>query len=279
MKNSLWLALFNFLRTFCWFTTIPVCSTLNWIADHKLRPENHIIEWGIDHWQYRYLPIAPIANLIYCMLMCLPVWFITKNPQITSAVCACLYVLNENLHFDALADTVDSLYASTDKERVMRDPHVGAMALHHVVSHQIMLTATLYFLGTYMLQGLNWVSLIQIFLVLALTRTNVVYIIEKQKKCGKFKEDARVSSKEDSTRYALTLSLVMCIPIYLMSGQWQDVVYPLLSTLLALLITNNTQVKYAIENIGFYSGDMCGYTILKAELLSLVFLTIFFYKV
>lgn len=120
---------FNVLKTFIWFSIIPVNRPMNAVI-----PNTHNPSYEIQAEQYLWLPMIGIAcvstifGLGYFMAWC-------GVPLFIAALIAgySYHLMYGHIHLEGLSDTVDALHAFPRKDplTVLTEPHTGALGARY----------------------------------------------------------------------------------------------------------------------------------------------------
>lgn len=272
IRLSLWKSVFDFLHTICWFLPFPVCGATNWIVEKKLTPAGLTPSWVLGEPQYVWLATMPLVNLSLTGLMFSPILLMggTDVAVVWAGLTAITYQHNQSIHFDALSDTTDAMYAMPQREnqlRVMRDPHVGALALHNVSIHHIIsafiLAALLHKLMT---SPDVMFAIILVFFTLTLPRLFTIFLVEDHVNKGTFEADEKVSFQSPVFSTALLVFTCMLFILVVFTKPQET---HLLSVLVSLAACRWAVWKYHKNTtqriFSYMTGDIAGYLILKLE--------------
>lgn len=291
----MWLLSFEALKTVLWFSRAWVASPANWIADRKMRPFGIEPDWGINSLQYLFLPILPIVTLGMGTTLYYIITKTTGDVYLAAGILSFSYIYaSGGIHLDGFVDTLDALNChDKDKWQVMKEPHIGALGAYNLNLFQVFFSAGMFYLGIMMKEAPWLVVLLSMSFVMA--RLNLLYLVPKAIKQNLFRADEIVHIEPPYTetmrkfshtvfttnfRYAFGLLILsLCVLIALMFGatQLHTPLTQIVFTLVVLFFVNEVIVKRAVQNLGFISGDVFGYSLSVIEAMCL-FLTLVSYK-
>lgn len=293
--QTIWLLSFECLKTVLWFSRAWVTRPANWIADKKMRPFGIEPDWGINSLQYLFLPILPLVTLGMGTALYYTTLKITGDTYLAAGILAFSYIYaSGGIHLDGFVDTMDALNChDKDKWQVMKEPYIGALGAYNLNLFQVFFSAGMFYLGVMMKDSPWLVVLLSMSFVMA--RLNLLYLVPKAIDRNLFRADEIVHIEPPYTetmrkfshtvfttnfRYAFGLLILsQCVLAALMFGatQLHTPLTQIFFTLAVLFFVNVVIVKRAVQNLGFISGDVFGYSISMIEALCL-FLTLVCYK-
>lgn len=288
-KVSLWqwisIQAFEIAVAYLWFTVLPMGSTAERLRQSSIAQGQSGHSWCITLHQYYYLPLIGITKGVlafgagYGMAQ---IW----HPAVAYGLASLLYsVLSGAIHADGYMDTVDSLFASHSKDpyEVMRDPHVGALAVAQYLFIFTAFTALtaqwFYWIGT---GHLNWWFLITPFL---LSKLNCFWVLGRF--YDLFKKDQHMQIEPEyswwsgriqhtSTRLMLLAVLLTLWP--LTSGLYREAYTALALLLLAAWAINSFWIRRLRMRFNFLNGDCLGFLIILQEVSFIFVLSLLFVR-
>lgn len=270
IRVRLWKISFDFLHTICWFLPFPVCGATNWIMERRLKPAGVNPTWMLSEPQYVWLATMPLVNLALTALVYSPILLLGSSDVavVWAGLTAITYQHNQSIHYDALSDTIDAMYATTpDKLKVMRDPHVGALALHNVSIQHIITSFILGALLHKLITGHDVAfAIFTLFFSLALPRLFAIYLVEDHVNKGTFKADEKVQFNSSVfSRAVMVFSSLFSLLILMGHPDQLHLITALVAVLTCMWCVWKYHTHTTQRIFNYMTGDIAGYLILKME--------------
>jgi adenosylcobinamide-GDP ribazoletransferase len=141
---------FHILKTFCWFSNIPVSWLMNqvggWLyvpgVDVDEKPEK--VHYRLEVHQYFYLPFVAVCLFGISCAAFISLGF-RFNRLFAAIICSTMYLcLTGGIHMDGLSDTVDGWFAyGKNRFRVVKESQAGAIGVAYTVLWTILFISTL----------------------------------------------------------------------------------------------------------------------------------------
>lgn len=185
---------------------------------------------------------------------------------------ACVYFLFAScgfMHLDGFMDCNDAIMSRRpleDRQRILKDSHVGAFAVVTVVFLMLTWYACMSSIG-------GSAPLTALFLIPVASRSTAGFAVMQYRPIGhsQYKED--YEKPKGKFRAAAILQLVV-YAIIACAIAGPDAMMPLAETFVTAIIAGSVAGAYARKQLGGMSGDIAGYMICWGELAGIIALTL-----
>lgn len=227
-------------------------------------------EWESEDMKY-HLIFFPWIGAVIALVQYL--WFLFSNYFETAHIVFALIVatipliITGGFHLDGYMDVSDALYSYQNKERrheILKDPHIGAFSVIKICIYGLLLLASIYSMDD---RGfLAWIFMF--FIVRAVSGICVIRY-KKAKGEGLLNTEAKTA---DDRLVIFFLALQLVLAAVIAGALFQ---YKLTVCLLALLISVIYYRYISYSKFGGVTGDLAGWFVCNAELLSAIFVALF----
>lgn len=270
--------IFEFLLTLGWFSPIRVFPFLSLFLARCL-PGDYVPNWGIKRYQYVFLPAIPLVTVAWSIIPAYGVYWLTSDAILFAGIFSYLYTQKIGIHADALADVQDAYYCSSDKWRASKDPLIGAMGAYHLNLQMTSFMGALVYLAFQMTDRPEILGMLVISL--CLSRLNCFYLAEYFMARGLFKMDGILIETEmrAKNKGAILASILVAAGVVSLVGALFEIslesgVEYLAVVLVTTVVFNQAILKPKAKEVGFFSGDFCGYAIFVLDLIHIAVLLV-----
>ena len=217
-----------------------------------------------------FLPgVGAVAGALWVALGALLLWLGIPGLLTTVAMTFYIYIICGFLHLDGFMDVNDAVMSRRpleDRQRILKDSHVGAFAVVTVVFLMLTWYACMSSIG-------GSAPLTALFLIPVASRSTAGFAVMQYRPIGhsQYKED--YEKPKGKFRGAAILQLVVYV-IIACAIAGQDAITPLVETIVTVIIAGSVAGAYARKQLGGMSGDIAGYMICWGELAGIIALTL-----
>ena len=227
-------------------------------------------EWESEDMKYHliFFPwIGAVIALVQYLWFLFCNYFEVAHIVFTLIVAAIPLIITGGFHLDGYMDVNDALASYQSKERhleILEDPHIGAFSVIKVCIYGLLLIA-----GIYSMDDRGFLAWIFMFFIARAVSGICVIRYKKAKAAGILNTEAKTA---DDRIVLFFLALQIVIAVVVAGALFQ---YRFTACLMALLIAVIYYRYTAYSKFGGVTGDLAGWFVCNAELLSAVFVALF----